>query len=187
MLTQYYTATTLDGYIADPDHSLDWLLDVPSPPSLDERFERFLSQVGSLVMGASTYEWILDHENLLDDPAAWQRVYGARPTFVVTHRELPVVPGVDLRFVQGDARRWHARAVEAAGGGNVWMVGGGDLAGQLADVGLLDELVIGVAPATLGAGAPLLPRRLTSARLRLAAVEQEGPFAMLTYSLTAPS
>ena len=187
MLTQYYTATTLDGYIADPDHSLDWLLDVPSPSSLDERFERFLTNVGALVMGASTYLWILDHENLLDGPAAWQRFYGERPTFVVTHRDLPVVPGVDLRFVQGDARQWHAQAAEAAAGGNVWMVGGGDLAGQLADVGLLDELVIGVAPATLGAGAPLLPRRIRSERLRLAAVEQEGAFAMLTYRLAPPS
>jgi len=187
MLTQYYTATTLDGYIADPDHSLDWLLDVPSPSSLDERFERFLAKVGALVMGASTYLWIVEHENLLDDPAAWQRVYGARPTFVVTHRDLPVVPGVDLRFVQGDARQWHSQAVDAAAGGNVWMVGGGDLAGQLADVGLLDELVIGVAPATLGAGAPLLPRRIRSERLRLAAVEQEGAFAMLTYRLAPPS
>jgi dihydrofolate reductase len=50
--------------------------------------------------------------------------------------------------------------VRAAAGRNVWIVGGGDLAGQFADAGLLDEVLVTIAPVTLGAGAPLLPRRL---------------------------
>ena len=48
----------------------------------------------------------------------------------------------------------------AAGDRNIWIVGGGDLAGQFADAGLLDEVIVSIAPVTLGAGAPLLPRRL---------------------------
>ena len=58
--------------------------------------------------------------------------------------------------------------------------------GTFADHGLLDELLVGVAPVTLGAGAPLLPRRLTSGRLTLNSVEQVGQFAYLTYSVSAP-
>jgi dihydrofolate reductase len=77
--------------------------------------------------------------------------------------------------------------VEAAKGRNVWIVGGGELAGAFADEGLLDELVLGVAPVTLGAGAPLLPRRMTSSRLTLTNVEQRGQFAYLTYAVGAPT
>ena len=72
-------------------------------------------------------------------------------------------------------------------GKNIWIVGGGELAGAFADAGLLDELILGVAPVTLGAGAPLLPRRLTSARLKLSGVEQRGEFAYLTYQVGPPT
>jgi dihydrofolate reductase len=74
----------------------------------------------------------------------------------------------------------------AAAGRNIWIVGGGELAGAFADESLLDEVIAGVAPVTLGAGAPLLPRRLTSKRLSLTALERRGPFAYLTYAV-APS
>jgi len=65
----------------------------------------------------------------------------------------------------------------------VWVVGGGDLAGQVADAGLLNEIVLSVAPVTLGEGRPLLPRRLESDRLRLTGVRRVGQFAELTYSV----
>jgi dihydrofolate reductase len=71
--------------------------------------------------------------------------------------------------------------VRAAGGKNIWLVGGGDLVGQFADAGLLDEILLGVAPVTLGRGAPLLPRRLTASELELVDVSRAGQFARLTY------
>jgi len=77
--------------------------------------------------------------------------------------------------------------VNAARGKNVWLTGGGDLVGTFADHGLLDEVILGVAPVTLGAGAPLLPRRLLSARLNLIDVERVGQFAYLTYALRDPA
>src|SRR6185312_13836979 len=89
-----------------------------------------------------------------------------QPTWVFSSRELPVVPG-DLRFVRGAVAPVHAEMVEAAGGGNIWLVGGGDLVGQFADEGLLDDLMLGVGSVFLGGGAPLLPRRITPPRLRL--------------------
>jgi riboflavin biosynthesis pyrimidine reductase len=69
----------------------------------------------------------------------------------------------------------------------VWLVGGGELVGAFADQGLLDEIILGVAPVTLGGGAPVLPRRLPSSRLRLSGVEQVGPFAYLTYAVATPT
>lgn len=158
-LTQYNTATTIDGFIADENNSLDWLFRVEAEGTRD-RFAEFLAGVGAMAMGATTYQWVLDHERVLDDPAKWKSWYGERPCWVFTHRELPPIPGADVRFVRGDVRPVHAEMVEAAGGANVWLVGGGELVGQFADHGLLDEIIIGIAPVTLGAGAPLLPRRL---------------------------
>ncbi|WP_213010704.1 dihydrofolate reductase family protein [Paractinoplanes toevensis] len=188
--TQYYTATTIDGYIADPHNSLDWLFAVDEGRE-DEAganpFATFFAGVGAFVMGATTYEWILDHESLLTRPEKWQEYYGDVPSWVFTHRDLPPIPGADLRFVQGDVRPVHAAMTAAAGEKNIWVTGGGELAGAFDDAGLLDEVILGVAPATLGAGAPVLPRRIMPSRLTLTGVEKRGQFAYLTYAVTPPT
>ena len=74
--------------------------------------------------------------------------------------------------------------VAAAAGKNVWIVGGGDLAGQFYDQGLLDQLFVQVGSVTLGAGKPLLPRAITQPPLRLVSVRQVGTgFAELQYEV----
>jgi dihydrofolate reductase len=137
-------------------------------------------------MGATTYEWVLEHDALLDQPLKWADYYGDVPAWVFTHRSPPAIPGADLTFVSDDVRPVHAAMVSAARGKNVWIVGGGELVGAFADAGLLDEIILGVAPVTLGAGAPLLPRRMTSSRLSLTTMEQRGQFAYLTYAVGSP-
>jgi dihydrofolate reductase len=187
--TQYYTATTIDGFIADADNSLDWLFAVDEGRE-DETgqspFTRFFADVGAFAMGATTYKWVLGHENLLAEPAKWAGYYGDVPSWVFAHRELPPIPGVAMTFVQGDVRPVHEAMRAAAGDKNIWLTGGGELVGAFADAGLLDEVILGVAPVTLGAGAPVLPRRLTSERLTLTGVEQHGQFAYLTYAVAPP-
>lgn len=73
-----------------------------------------------------------------------------------------------------------------AGQGDVWVVGGGDLAGQLLDAGALDEVQLSVAPAALTGGAPVLPRRVGPDRLRLRSAERIDQFAHLTYDVLPP-
>lgn len=180
----FYTATTLNGFLADDADSLDWLFAVPGGEGGDGAFQEFLSGIGVLVQGSSTYEWVLRQEDLIAHPEKWPAYYGARPTFVFTGRELPSVPGADIRFVRGDVSAAWPRILEAAGDRDVWVVGGGDLAGQFADAGLLDEILVSVAPATLTSGKPLLPRDLGADRLTLTRVRQAGAFAELTYAVT---
>jgi dihydrofolate reductase len=184
--TQYYTATSIDGFIADQHNSLDWLFAVGEDDSGSNPFADFFAGVGAFAMGATTYEWVMEHDALQEQPLKWADYYGDVPAWVFTHRELPPIPGADLTFVQGDVRPVHEAMTTAAQGKNIWLVGGGELAGAFADAGLLDEIVLGVAPVTLGAGAPLLPRRLTSSRLTLTAMEQRGQFAYLTYAVGLP-
>jgi dihydrofolate reductase len=182
--TQYYTATTLDGFIADESNSLSWLFEVSREGEPGEReFDRFFSGVGAMAMGATTYVWVLEHEQLLESPAKWRSFYGETPCWVFTHRSLPPIPRADLRFVEGDVAPVHAEMTAAAGGKNIWLVGGGDLVGQFADRQLLDEIFVGIAPVTLGRGAPLLPRRLTADRLELTGLRRDGQFARLEYRL----
>jgi dihydrofolate reductase len=181
--TQYYTATTLDGYIADEHNSLDWLFEVDREG--DGGYAAFFAGVGAMAMGRTTYEWVLEHERVLEEPEKWRGWYGETPCWVFTHRATPpVVPGTAVSFVRGDVGPVHDEMMRAAGGKNVWLVGGGDLVGQFADHGLLDEILVGVAPVTLGGGAPLLPRRLTASQLRLVEVARDGQFARLTYRVT---
>ncbi len=163
--TQYYTAATLDGFIADPDNSLDWLFTRKRDEGGALDYREFIGEVGAIAMGSTTYEWILDHES-----AKWPY---EQPSWVFTHRELRTVPDARIEFASGDVAPVHEAMVRAAGGKNVWIVGGGDLAGQFADAGLLDEVLVTMAPVTLGAGAPLLPRRV---ELSLQEVARNGDF-----------
>src|SRR5215218_7825446 len=182
MLTQYYTATSLDGFIADADNSLGWLFTRNQEEQGPQNYGDFIARVGALAMGSATYEWILDHEFSGKDPAEWKWPY-AVPCWVFTHRKLPVVPNAPVEFTSGDVAGVHEEMVRAAGERNVWIVGGGDLAGQFADAGLLDEVIVSIAPVTLGAGAPLLPRRI---ELRLEELGRNGDFAAAKYSVVAP-
>lgn len=178
----YNTASTLNGFLADDEDSLSWLFVVPGAGDAESEFSVFLRSVGALVMGSTTYEWVLAHENLLDRPESWP--YAAMASFVMSSRALPPVPGADIRFREGDIETAWSEIRAAAGDGDVWIVGGGDLVGQFADAGLLDEVRVSVAPVTLASGRPLLPRRLESDRLRLESVRQAGQFAELVYSVS---
>ena len=177
----YYTATTFNGFIATEDNSLEWLFEVGSPDAVD--FGSFLEGIDVLVSGSTTYEWVYDHENLAEDPEKWREFYGERPTFVFTSRKLPAPEGADVRFVNGSVRD-HLEAIRgAADDGDVWVIGGGDLAGQFLDAGALDQLQITLTPVALTGGAPLFPREIRSDRLELRSAEKFGQFAHLTYDV----
>lgn len=179
----FYTAATLDGYLADEADSLDWLFGVSGQEAGTDGFGEFLSGIGALVQGSTTYEWVVEHEDLVTHPEKWPEYYGDRPTWVFTSRVLPLIDGADVRFASGDVLDHWPAISAAAGDRDVWVVGGGDLAGQFADAGLLTEIVVTIAPVTLGAGRPLLPRRIESDRLTLRALRHNGPFAELTYDV----
>jgi dihydrofolate reductase len=181
MKTQYYTATSLDGFIATDDDSLDWLF---SLGSLNESgYPAFITEVGAMAMGSATYEWMLRNADKVaaESGSAWPY---AQPVWIFSSRTLPTIAGANLRFVRGDVREVHAEMRAAASGKNIWIVGGGDLAGQFYDAGLLDEILVQLGSVTLGKGKPLFPRRVLSPRLRLVSVRQLGPgMAELSYEV----
>jgi len=181
MKTQYYTATSLDGFIATEDDSLEWLF--PLGDVNETSYPAFIADVGALAMGSATYEWMLRHADQVAASAGSPWPY-TQPAWVFSTRALPSIDGADVRVVRGDVRPVHAAMRAAAGSKNIWIVGGGDLAGQFFDAGLLDELIVQVASVTLGKGKPLFPRRVTNPPLRLVSVRQVGTgFAELRYQV----
>jgi dihydrofolate reductase len=174
--TVYYCATSLDGYIAEADDSLDWLLNYegsledqagePDPMSEGGSYERFYAGVRALVTGSVTYEWILDH---LDVAGGGEWPYRGKPCWVLSSRELrsPEGEGVDVRIVNASVGELYGEMAAAAGDGLLWVVGGGGVASQFADEGLLDEVHVTVVPVALGAGKPLFERRLPGGGMQL--------------------
>ena len=152
MATYYYTASSLDGFIATEDHSLDWLLKQDIDEDGPMSYRSFRENLGAMAMGAHTFEWIMEH-----DEGGWSYTL---PAWIFSHRDLQLPAGADLRLTQADVREAHAEMTAAADGKDLWIVGGGELVGQFADAGLIDEVWIQYAPVTLGAGAPVLPRAL---------------------------
>jgi dihydrofolate reductase len=182
MKTQFYTATSLDGFIATEDDSLDWLFALGDVS--ETSYPQFIAEVGALAMGSATYEWMLRHAAEVAAQAGSPWPY-TQPTWVFSRRQLPPIDGADIRFVQGDVSAVHAEMAKAAGARNIWIVGGGDLAGQFHDAGLLDEAIIQVASVTLGKGKPLFPRRITSPWELLSVRQVGSAFAELTYQVSS--
>jgi dihydrofolate reductase len=168
-----YIAASLDGYIARPDGSLDWL-ESAAAPGEDYGYDEFLAGVDALAMGSGTYGHI---EGI--DPMP----FGDRPVFVFTHRDAPPRPGVVF---------WAPDPVEAVdrwdeqGFGSVYLDGGRLISSFLAE-DLVDEIVLTVVPTLLGAGLPLFHRIGRSIALSLRNVRSwPSGMAQLHYVRPAP-
>ncbi|MGC4932165.1 dihydrofolate reductase family protein [Gordonia sp. DT30] len=160
---RYYTAMTLDGYLADDHDDLSWLLSQPIDENGPMNHSDFIGDIGAIVMGATTYQWLLENElgllenelGLLDNELAQGRPWPYTvPTFLFTHRALDPVSAT-IRVVSGDPSSLRADIDDTAAGKDVWIVGGGGLAAQFARAGMLDEIIVSIAPVTLGSGRPL--------------------------------
>lgn len=166
-LVRYYAAQTLDGYIAESDDSLDWLLsyeghyeDADSDAAMGG-YDAFYEGIGAVVSGSVTYEWVLDH---VDE---WP--YSGKPCWVLSSRELPKPNGedVDVRVVSGEIPELIDEMLDSAGDRDLWIIGGGNIASQFADHGLLDRVEVTVVPVVLGGGKPLFDRRLPGGPMQL--------------------
>jgi dihydrofolate reductase len=187
-LVRYYAAQTLDGYIAESDDTLDWLLkyeghyeDADSDAN-QGGYEAFYQGIGALVSGSVTYEWVLAHA---DD---WP--YAGKPCWVLSSRELPKPEGegVDVRIVSGEIPDLYGGMLDSAGERDLWIVGGGNVASQFADHGLLDRVEVTVVPVVLGEGKPLFDRRLPGPPMQLlGTVAHSSGMVGLTYEVKRPA
>lgn len=146
-----YIASSLDGFIAGPGNDLSWLTgpDAANPGGATDSdaltFDRFIADVGAVLMGRGTYDVVQGME--------WWG-YGKRPVLVATHRPLDNEGRPTVRAVSGTIAEVVALAKEAADGKDVY-IDGGELIRQAVDADLIDEITLTLAPIALGSGHPL--------------------------------
>jgi dihydrofolate reductase len=166
----YYAAMSLDGYIAEIDDTIEWLTGYEAVPpaegveTVEDGYGEFYEQVGALAMGSVTYEWVLAH---IEQGGSWP--YVDKPCWVFSSRELPQPGGGEVKVVNASVTDVYDEMIAAAGEGKLWVVGGGNVASQFADAGLLDDVWVTVVPVILGTGKPLFARRMPGAPMRLTA------------------
>ena len=191
MSTVYYCAATLDGYIAESDDTLDWLTGYQGhyegngAAPVEGSYEQFYEEVGALVSGSVTYEWVLGHT---EGGGTWP--YKGKPWWVLSTRDLPVPEreGVDVRIANTAVPDIYDELVAAAGDRHLWVVGGGNIASQFADAALLDEVRVTVVPVVLGAGKPLFDRRLPGGPMQLTDVlPRPSGMVELRYEVRRPA
>jgi dihydrofolate reductase len=135
---QDYCAASLDGYIAELDDTIEWLTDYEAVPpgedvtSVEGGYDDFYAGVGALVSGSVTYDFILRE---LERGSEWP--YVGKPCWVLSSRKLPVpdVDGIDVRIRNAPVAELCDAMLNSAGEGNLWVVGGGNVASQFADEG----------------------------------------------------
>jgi dihydrofolate reductase len=190
-LVRYYCAATLDGYIAESDDTLDWLLkyeghyEGADSDAEQGGYESFYEGIGALVSGSVTYEWVLEHT---DGGATWP--YAGKPCWVLSSRDLPVPKheDADVRIVGDQVAQLIDEMLDSAGERDLWIVGGGNVASQFADHDLLDRLEVTIVPVVLGQGKPLFDRRLPGGAMQLiAARTTSSGMVGLTYEIRRPA
>ena len=150
-----YIASSLDGYIARADGSIDWLSFVESPET-DYGYAEFYAGVDAIAMGSRTYEQVLSFDE-------WP--YPDKQTFVFTHRPLAQI-AEDVTFTDEDPNEFVA-GLDAAGIRTLWLAGGGDLVASFMQQRLIDEYIISIVPIVLGDGIPLFKGPLPEHRFQL--------------------
>jgi dihydrofolate reductase len=161
-------AMSLDGFIAGPDHAMDWILDLMSAAA----FPEVMAATGAMLIGRGTYEV---GKQMADEDTT----YDGGEKFVLTH-EPPDEPDPGVTFLTCDIAEAVATARNAAGGKNLEILGA-DLAGQCLQRGLVDEILVYVLPVLLGDGVRFSPPGLGRIDLEPFSNTQSGPVTMLRF------
>lgn len=169
--TVVFIASSLDGYIATKDESLDWLFKVEGEG--DNGFSEFYETVDTVLMGKRTYDWILEHE-FEEFP------YKNKECYVFTRSSYEDTEYV--KFINGDINNF-ANKIKNQDGKNIWIVGGGELLHSFIQENLVDEFIITVAPTIIGNGIPLFKEGKHQLDLSLKGTKIFNQFVELHYEV----
>ncbi|GKV54087.1 dihydrofolate reductase [Sporosarcina sp. NCCP-2222] len=166
-----FIASSLDGYIATKEESLEWLFSVEGEG--DNGFSEFYDTVSTVIMGKRTYDWIMSHE-LKEFP------YVNKDCYVFTRSVVEDKENVE--FVSSDLPKL-INDLKNQEGNNIWIVGGGELLQTFLEEKLVDEIIVTVAPAILGKGIPLFREGDYQLNLSLKRTRTFNQFVELHYEV----
>lgn len=162
MSVYFYGCITLDGYLADKNHHLDWLYQSGTIEETD--YENFYKSMDITIMGKKTYDEIEHIENI-------SNIYSTTKNYVFTHTEnlsvetfIPVNDDV-VEFVKRIEKNK-----------NIWIVGGNTILAPLLNNNMVDNMIIQIAPVLLGDGIPLFTQKEDLKEFYLKEVKKYGQF-----------
>ncbi len=164
-----YIAVSLDGFIADEKESLKWLLETEGEG--DNGYGEFYETIDTILLGRRTYDWVMEHENG-NFPYKGKKCYvfskslkGKNDYVEFTDEDIPAL----------------VKKLKGLEGGDIWIVGGGELLDCFIRERLVDRFIITVAPALIGRGIPLFKEKDIEMDLELKSVRRFNQFAELQY------
>ncbi|MHB9927174.1 dihydrofolate reductase family protein [Clostridium botulinum] len=166
-----FIASSLDGYIATKDESLEWLYNVEGEG--DNGFSEFYDTVDTILMGKRTYNWVMN-QDLKEFPYKNKECYVFARSLTENTK--------DVKFVNGDVTNF-VNKLTSQNGKNIWIVGGGELLHSFIQEKLVDELIITVAPTLLGKGIPLFREGDYQLNLSLKEMRNFNQFVELHYEV----
>jgi len=167
MAVYFYGCMTLDGYLADKFHNLDWLYQSGDADS--NSYQKFYEQMDITIMGRKTFNAIMHMDNLKD-------IYPSTTNYVFTNQKNLEAEG--FHFVQGDIVTF-VKSIPSDK--NIWIVGGQSILKPLLENYLVDHMYVQIAPVLLGDGIRLFTQKEQLQRFKLTKVNQYHQFAELIY------
>ncbi|WP_404451912.1 dihydrofolate reductase family protein [Virgibacillus necropolis] len=166
-----FIASSLDGYIATKDESLEWLYNVEGEG--DNGFSEFYETVDTVLLGKRTYDWVMK-QDIEEFP------YKNKECYVFTRSSIEDTE--DVKFVNDDVNEFVDK-LKSQDGKNIWIVGGGELLHSFIQEKLVDELIITVSPSLLGKGVPLFREGDYQLDLSLKGMRSFNQFVELHYEV----
>ena len=164
-----YIATSLDGYIATENDSLEWLFKTAGEG--DNGYSEFIKTVDTIILGRRTYDWIINNESG-KFPYQNQKCYVFSNSMSEKNK--------NVEFINEDTSDFLSK-IKESGGKNIWIVGGGELLHHFIKEKLIDDYIITVAPILIGKGIPLFKKINVEVDLELKSIRRFNQFVELHY------
>jgi dihydrofolate reductase len=168
---------SLDGFIAGPGDTMNWIFDFVAP----DEFPEIAAATGAMLVGRRTVEVgnrMATEQERGSAPSGETYPFNG-PTFVLTHTP-PDPPEPDVTYLSGDIGEAVAIALSAAGGKDLEILGA-DVAGQCLRRGLVDEILVYVLPVLLGDGVRFAPSGLGRIDLEPISSTRSGAVTLLRF------
>ena len=168
MSVYFYGCVTMDGYLADKSHNLDWLYQTGT---IEETgYDSFYKTMDITIMGKRTFAEIEKADNAAP-------IYPSTKNYVFTHSD--TLARKEFSPIKGDVAEF-VKKIDTSK--NISVIGGNTILSPLLDHNLVDHIILQIAPVLLGQGIPLFSQKEALKRFYLKEVNKYGQFAELVYT-----